>query len=442
MTSSAAPTPRDTGLAAKKREAARLLREWRGEAYVFGIGCFGRLGELAARFGRRATVIASGVGKPWGPPIHEATRAALAAAGVTPAGDLVPGAKPNSPREDVFRIAEALRAQRPDVIVAVGGGSTLDATKAALAWHVLGDAAGDLDTLFGLGRVTELLRATGRRMIPLVVAQLASASGSHLTKYANITDMRTAQKMLIIDEALVPPAAVFDYRLTVTQPADLTMDGAMDGLSHCLEVLMGAPATQLRQVMPVTLLGIDLAVNCLGPALDRPDDLDAREGLGLATDLGGYAIMIGGTSGAHLNSFSFVDALTHGRAVGLMNPYYAVFFAPAIEPQLRAVGAVYQKAGYLAADLDRLGGRNLGLAVAEGMTAMARSHGFPTRLADVPGFTDAHIERALAAAKDPKLASKLQNMPVPLTAETVDRYMRPVLEAARSGRFDLIRNMT
>jgi len=131
-----------------------------------------------------------------------------------------------------------------------------------------------------------------------------------------------------------------------------------------------------------------------------------------------------------------------GRKGGKGEPYgYTVFFAPAIEDRLRAVGAVYKKAGYMKADLDRLGGRSLGEAVAEGMIALARSIGYPTTLAEVPGFTDAHIKRALAAAKDPKLASKPQNMPIPMTAETVDRYMRPILEAARTGRFDLIRNM-
>ena len=57
----------------------------------------------------------------------------------------------------------------------------------------------------------------------------------------------------------------------------------------------------------------------------------------------------------------------------------------------------------------------------------------------MPGFTQGHIERALAAAKNPKLESKLRNMPVPLTAAQVDDYMGPVLEAARTGDFSLIR---
>ncbi len=64
----------------------------------------------------------------------------------------------------------------------------------------------------------------------------------------------------------------------------------------------------------------------------------AREALCLATDLGGYAIMLGGTNGGHLTSFSLVDILTHGRACALMNPYYTVFFAPAVEGPLQHRG--------------------------------------------------------------------------------------------------------
>ncbi len=59
----------------------------------------------------------------------------------------------------------------------------------------------------------------------------------------------------------------------------------------------------------------------------------------------------------------------------------------------------------------------------------------------MPGFSEAHIERALAAAKDPQLRMKLENMPVPLTAEMVDDYMGPVLRAAKTGDLSGIRNV-
>ena len=77
----------------------------------------------------------------------------------------------------------------------------------------------------------------------------------------------------------------------------------------------------------------------------------------MGTDLGGYAIMIGGTSGAHLSGFSLVDVLSHGRACALMNPYYTVFFAPAVQEQLRVVGRIYRKYDYMGEDVDALSGR-------------------------------------------------------------------------------------
>jgi hypothetical protein len=125
----------------------------------------------------------------------------------------------------------------------------------------------------------------------------------------------------------------------------------------------------------------------------------------------------------------------------MMNPYYTVFFAPAIEDALRMVGGIYRDAGYTAAGVETLKGRELGIAVAEAMIEFARQIGFPTRLSEVEGFTEGHIERALAAAKNPQLKMKLENMPVPLAAEMIDEYMGPVLEAARDGDLGLIKNL-
>ena len=137
--------------------------------------------------------------------------------------------------------------------------------------------------------------------------------------------------------------------------------------------------------------------------------------------------MIGGTNGAHLTSFSLVDVTSHGRACGIMNPYYAVFFAPAVEKQLRLVGGVLKEYGYITSDLSVLSGRELGLKVASGLTAFSKAINCPVSLGELEGFTEGHIERALKAAKNPQLKMKLQNMPVPLTAEQVDEYMKPIL---------------
>jgi alcohol dehydrogenase class IV len=428
-------------------EAARqLLSAFKGDVYVYGPGCLNRAGELAARLGKRAAVVVGGHGKAWARPVHEALEESLAESGIEIAGGLVPGSRPNAPREDVLRLKRAIQEREPDLVVAAGSGSSIDAVKCASAMVALGEKHTDFEEYFGVDRVNAMLAAEGRKTLPLLAVQLAASSAAHLTRYSNITDSESAQKKLIVDQAMVPPAALFDYSVTTTQPRELTADGALDGMAHALEVLYGAKGKLLEQVRPVALLAIEMVVNYAKRACDSPDDLEAREALGLATDLGGYAIMLGGTGGGHLTSFSLVDVLSHGRACALTNPYYTVFFAPAIEDQLRDLGKVfagagYLGAGYLDAGLLSLSGRDLGRAVAEAMLALNRDIGCPTTLGEVQGFSAAHIQRALRAAGNPQLAMKLKAMPVPLSANTVNDYMGPVLAAARTGDFSLIRNM-
>jgi glycerol dehydrogenase-like iron-containing ADH family enzyme len=88
-----------------------------------------------------------------------------------------------------------------------------------------------------------------------------------------------------------------------------------------------------------------------------------------------------------------------------------------------------------------LAGRDLGLATAKGMIRFEESVGFPTALNEIPGFGEEHIERALDAAKNPQLRMKLENMPVPMTTEMIETYMRPILEAASTGEIERVKNV-
>ena len=414
--------------------ARALLDEFKGDAYVYGSGVWERIGPLVAQVGRRAALVRStyeGSGS-----LVQVICASLEEASVQVVGT-VAGARPNAPREDLQRIAGEISHLDYDVLVVLGGGSTIDTAKAAEVLRALG---GSIDDYFGVNQVTAAVERTGRSLRPIVAIQTAASSAAHLTKYSNITDLRTGQKKLIVDPAIVPVRALFDYDVTTSMSPGFTADGAMDGISHSLEVLYGAVGKpHYHKAADIAREGIALIVRFLGQAVDYPLDKEARTALGLGTDLGGYAIMVGGTNGGHLTSFSLVDVTSHGRACAVMNPYYTVFFAPAIEDTLRVVGGVYKDAGLTDADLDRLSGRALGEAVAEAMFELSRRIGFPTRLADLPAFTDAHITRALEAAKNPQLKMKLENMPIPLTADMIDETMAPVLFAAKTGDLSLIK---
>lgn len=425
---------------ALKARARQLLKGFKGDSYAFGLRVLDKVGEFAAEFGKIAMVVANHAD--WFRPVVDPVIGSLKRRGIVLVGDrIVPDAAPNTPREDVYRITTYILQFKPDCLIAVGGGSTIDAVKAANVLASLGEYEPEIEPYFGTGQVSTALAKTGKKLLPMVAVQSAASSGAHLTKYSNVTDPVAGQKKLIVDDAIVPPRAVFDYAVTKNMPKGMTLDGAFDGIAHCLEVFYGISPEKYELAKEIAEVGIGLVVGNIEKVIADPKSDESREALGLATDLGGYAIMVGGTNGAHLTSFSLVDIASHGRACAVMNPYYTVFFAPMVEEQLRVVGEIYRRHGYIKADLERLRGKDLGLAVAEGMMNLSRKVGFPTTLSELPGFTDEHVERAMMAAKNPQLEMKLKNMPVPLDATLVEEYMRPILLAAKTGDFSLIKNM-
>lgn len=416
-----------------KAKAQELIFEFKGDDYIFGPKCLDKVGKIISLTGENILLITN---------LHQRAKknfnrivTSLKSSGLVIVGHTL-SARPNSPKEDVFRMAEAISASRPDSILIASGGSGIDAAKAAI---VLANLEGDLEDYFGVGKVTEKISKTKKTLTPCLALQTASGSSAHLTKYSNITDFQISQKKLIIDPAIVPPKSLFDYSLTQTMSPDFTSDGAFDGLAHCLEVYYGANRESLDKIEEVALTGIELILEWLETAVIDPANLEAREALGLATDLGGYAIMMGGTNGAHLTSFSLVDILSHGRACALLNPYYTVFFAPAIQHQLRRLSELFTKYGLMSSESSTLEGRELGVAVAKGLIALSKKVDFPTTLSEIEGMDESFLEKALTATKNPQLESKLKNMPVPLTADHVNEYMRPILQAALTGDFNLIK---
>lgn len=428
----------------------KILKDWKGDSYTFGRNVLEAAGPYAGKFGRKCTLVITELGQAWIAEARTRVESSLKKNGVS--FEVIAGARPNAPREDLYRISLQVARSKSEFIIALGGGSTIDAAKAAAVLNTYSPSevidgldakaseADGIEPYFGTGLVSRLREKTGKAVMPVIALQTASSSGAHLTKYANITDPQSQQKKLIVDEAIVPPAAVFDYGLTVNAPASLTVDGGLDGMSHAWEVFMSATASpRYEEIKDVAGLCLRLIIFGLRRIQANSRDIEGRTALGLGTDLGGYAIMIGGTSGPHLGSFSLIDLLSHGRACALLLPYYTVLFAPVIQDQLKTAGAVFRDEGYLEEDLDSLSGRDLGLAVAEGMIAFLKSLDFPTTLRQA-GASEAHIRRMLSAAKDPKLKMKLQNMPTPMDAEKgdVDHLMKPVLEAAFSGDLSLI----
>jgi alcohol dehydrogenase len=430
--------------------ARRMLEDWKGDSYAFGFNVLNQLGDFARRYGKKALLMIADLGEAWMGGIQKSIASSVEAEGLEV--EAILAARPNAPREDLYRLALQVVRSRPDLIIAVGGGSAIDAAKAAdvLATYspsevkailqVPESIASSIDPYFGVGNVSKVMGRTNRTLLPLIAVQTAASSGAHLTKYSNITDLTSGQKKLIVDEAIVPQAAIFDYGVTLDSPMQLTLDGGLDGIAHAWEVFMGAAGQpyygKMKEVAEACL---KLIVYGLAKVKIDPKDRQARLCLGLGTDLGGYSIMIGGTSGPHLGSFSLIDVLSHGRACAILNPYYTVLFGPKVQDQLSVFAEILREAGFVKAKTEGKKGRALALLVAKGMIQFSKALGFPLTLAEA-GVSKAHLRRMIQAAKDPQLKMKLQNMPAPMEAERgdVERLMKPTLEAAFTGNLDLI----
>jgi len=432
-----------------KNRARDMLNNWKKENYAFGMGILGKIGDFAQKMGKSTMLVVTGWGsEKWTEPLVEDIKFFLRDKDIDIL-DIIRGARANAPREDVYRIASQIGKKRPRSVIAVGGGSTIDAVKAASVLSTLD--SDDVESYFGMGLVTKKLNEEGKKLPIVIAVQTAASSGAHLTRYSNISDPLAGQKKLIIDEAIIPPLAVFDYRTTTRAPYAIRADGALDGIAHCLEVVCGATGKPFfARTMNTAEVGISLIVENLSKAIDSPADEDAIESLGLGTDLGGYAIMVGGTNYAHLFSFSLVNKLTHGRACAIANPYVIVFFASAIEPQLKLVGRIFSRAGYINEDIEKYRGRELGIVVAMGMIKFLQRIKFPSTFGEV-GVDDEDRKRILTAAKNPQLWSKLEQAPVSLiardsngqtdklgTEDNIDEYMGALIDAIVSGDFDKI----
>ena len=417
-------------------KAEKLLYDFKKDSYIHGSGVLGRIGKAASSIGDKAVLFRGTF--PGSDEYVDIINKSLNGSGV----DLTcifKGARPNSPYEDLVRMTLEIEDSRPGLVISFGGGSTIDAVKAAI---VLASLGGCVDDYLGVGLVSGIIEKTGLRLLPHMASQTLAGSGAHLTRYSNITDLKTAQKNLIIDDSIVPGCSFFDYSITYGAPSGTSADGALDGFFHLVEVLYSTEGTSgFGLASEIAETGIGLIVPSLPLVIKNPNDQKARDAICLGTDLGGYAIMVGGTNGGHLTSFSLVDILSHGRACAIMNPYYAVFFAPAIEKSLRLICRIFSKYGYAGKDFERLSGRKLGIYAAKAMIDFAGSIGFPTRLEEIDEFNRGYIDKALKAAKNPAFSSKIQNMPVPMTADMVDRYMGKVLESAAIGDFDIIENV-
>ena len=150
--------------------------------------------------------------------------------------DLFEGVEPDPSVETVMKGAEAMRAFEPDWIVAMGGGSPIDAAKAMWAFYEYPEISfEDLITPFSFPEL--------RQKAKFAAIPTTSGTGSEVTPFAIITDADTGVKWPITDYELMPNMAIVDVDNAMTAPKGLTSASGIDVMTHAIEAYVSIMAT-------------------------------------------------------------------------------------------------------------------------------------------------------------------------------------------------------
>jgi alcohol dehydrogenase len=185
--------------------------------------------------------------------------------------------QPDPTDANVAAGVEALHAHKADLVVAVGGGSPIDAAKVIAVRQA---NPGPLSQYMGLHRIP-------KAGLPLIAIPTTAGTGSEATKVAVITDTVGDVKMMMLSTPLMPRVAIADYELTLSMPKSLTAAVGVDTLTHGIEAYVSKQANGLTD--PLALECIALCAKHLQTAWQKPDDRAARAGMMLAATLGGLA---------------------------------------------------------------------------------------------------------------------------------------------------------
>ena len=213
----------------------------------------------------------------------------------------------------VQELVDYVRRERPDVVVALGGGSVLDAAKLAA---VMRDNPGEVRELIGIKEPFD------RNGAFVVAVPTTSGSGSEVTPYCVVMDRERFKKAPVTSRFCYPDVALDDPELTYTCSWEITRNAGVDALSHCLEAYLSPKANPVTKLFSVE--GIKLVFRHLKNALEN--DRGAREKMMLASLYGGFAISNAGAGLVHQlgHALTFLRGYPHGYTMG-------IFMVPVLE---------------------------------------------------------------------------------------------------------------
>ena len=244
------------------------------------------------------------------------------------------GARENPTTEDVEAGLAFAKRFEPELLIGLGGGSSMDCAKGI---NFLYSCGGKMQDFWGVGKALN-------EMLPMIAVPTTAGTGSELQSFALISDAKTHVKMACGDKKASCKIAILDPCLTLTQPENVTALTAVDALSHAVETFV----TTKRNAVSLLFSreSFRLLVNNFERVFTDPDHLEARANMQLGAAYAGLAIENSMLGAAHAlaNPLTATYGIAHGQAVGLMLPHVVQFNGTELDDQYQQLAGLISSA--------------------------------------------------------------------------------------------------
>ena len=351
---------------------------------VFGAGSIQRLGELARELGALKILVVSDQGVV-NAGLFERGKASLEQSQLIVEGFHDFAENPNT--DNVNLGLGAAQRFSPDLIVGLGGGSSMDCAKGI---NFLYSCGGRMQDYWGIGK------AKGP-MLPMIAVPTTSGTGSETQSFALISDAETHVKMACGDPGAACKVAILDPELTVTQPNRVTALTGIDAITHALETYVCNKRTPISECF--SLESWERLIVGFPAVLQNPNDLRGRSEMQLGACFAGMAIEASMLGAAHAlaNPLTAYLGTPHGQAVGLMMPHVIRFNAPVVGDRYARLVRSCSMTANTHSDASTV--------LSELVTNWLMQAGLSTNLATLSGWP-AHQESASFIEKLGEMASK------------------------------------
>ena len=279
--------------------------------------------------------------------------------------------QPDPPIEEIEKIGRIYKKEGCDGIVALGGGSSMDAAKAAALRVSQPGILEEYGSMVGGGgKIVPPLP-------PLICIPTTSGTGSEANSYSVITDRKKNQKFIIASDSLIPKVAVIDPLLMKKLPPELTAQTGVDALAHCIEGFVGKAIPYHPYYEALALNGTRLVGRSLKRAVEDGKDMHARTDMAMAALFGGVCFTKGlGLGHAIGHVLGGLYHISHGMAVGV-----SLFCF--VRANLKRCSEEFSTLAWIL---------NRSHDLESGLTKLYKDIGMPTRLRDL-GIDESELKR-------------------------------------------------